>query len=192
MKEEQGRQARTPIWTADDMKELVEPASRTIYKREEGRRVPAATRRSSCMEAIKAVFRSWDNPRAIVLPPHERHPLLDWGTAVNVQTMVFGNMGDDFRHRRCVHPRPRHRREEAVRRVPDQCAGRGRRRRHPHPADHRPAAAGHARSVRAVRRTSRIRWRTTTATCRIWSSPSSTASSTCSRPVTASAPRPPR
>ena len=44
-------------------------------------------------EAIKAVFRSWDNPRAIYYRRMNDIPG-DWGTAVNVQTMVFGNMGD--------------------------------------------------------------------------------------------------
>ena len=46
------------------------------------------------MEAIKAVFRSWDNPRAIVYRRLNDIPG-DWGTAVNVQEMVYGNMGDD-------------------------------------------------------------------------------------------------
>ncbi len=45
------------------------------------------------MEAVKAVFRSWDNPRARRLPPHERYPD-SWGTAVNVQPMVFGNLNE--------------------------------------------------------------------------------------------------
>ena len=45
------------------------------------------------MEAVKAVFRSWDNPRAIVYRRMNDIPG-DWGTAVNVQAMVFGNMGD--------------------------------------------------------------------------------------------------
>ena len=44
------------------------------------------------MEAVKAVFRSWNNPRAIVYRRMNDIPS-DWGTAVNVQTMVFGNMG---------------------------------------------------------------------------------------------------
>ena len=46
------------------------------------------------MEAIKAVFRSWDNPRAIVYRRMNDIPY-SWGTAVNVQEMVFGNLGDD-------------------------------------------------------------------------------------------------
>ena len=46
------------------------------------------------MEAIKAVFSSWDNPRAIVYRRMNDIPG-DWGTAVNVQAMVYGNMGED-------------------------------------------------------------------------------------------------
>ncbi len=45
------------------------------------------------MGAVKAVFRSWDNPRAIYYRRMNDIPS-DWGTAVNVQTMVFGNTGD--------------------------------------------------------------------------------------------------
>lgn len=45
------------------------------------------------MGAVKAVFRSWDNPRANVYRRMNDIPS-DWGTAVNIQTMVFGNMGD--------------------------------------------------------------------------------------------------
>ena len=61
----------------------------------------------------------------------------DWGTAVNVQTMVFGNMGDTSGTGVAFTRNPVHRREEALRRVPDQRPGRGRRGRHPHPAAHR-------------------------------------------------------
>ena len=98
--------------------------------------------------AIGAVFGSWMNDRAIVYRrkyniPHE------WGTAVNVQAMVFGNMGDDSRHRRRLHPRPGHRREGLLRRVPDQRPGRGRRRRHPHARADRRAARRRCRSAYA-------------------------------------------
>ena len=55
------------------------------------------------LEAVKAVFRSWDNPRAIVYRRMNDIPG-DWGTAVNVQAMVFGNMGNDLRYRRCLYP----------------------------------------------------------------------------------------
>ena len=47
------------------------------------------------MGAIKAVFRSWDNPRANVYRRDNDIPY-SWGTAVNVQSMAFGNMGDDW------------------------------------------------------------------------------------------------
>jgi pyruvate,orthophosphate dikinase len=83
--------------------------------------------------AIEAVFKSWNAPRAISYRRINEITGLN-GTGVNVQTMVFGNMGDDSRHRRRVHPQPLHGREQVLRRVPDQRPGRGRRRRHPHAA----------------------------------------------------------
>jgi pyruvate,orthophosphate dikinase len=83
--------------------------------------------------AIEAVFKSWNAPRAISYRRINEITGLN-GTGVNVQTMVFGNMGDDSRHGRRVHPQPLHRREQVLRRVPDQRPGRGRRRRHPHAA----------------------------------------------------------
>ena len=83
--------------------------------------------------AIGAVFGSWMNARAIAYRQLHDIPA-SWGTAVNVQAMVFGNMGDTLRHRRRLHAQSLHRREGALRRVPRQRAGRGRRRRHPHAA----------------------------------------------------------
>jgi pyruvate,orthophosphate dikinase len=50
--------------------------------------------KAQLLESVKAVFRSWDNPRAIVYRRMNDIPS-SWGTAVNVQAMVFGNMGDD-------------------------------------------------------------------------------------------------
>jgi pyruvate,orthophosphate dikinase len=97
------------------------------------------------------VFRSWDNPRANVYRKMNDIPY-EWGTAVNVQQMAFGNSGDAFRHRRRLHAQPRHRREEADGRVPDQRPGRGRRRRRPHPFPDQPAEGPDARGVRSVRR----------------------------------------
>ena len=58
-----------------------------------GKRVSHRIRTVQLMEAVKAVFRSWDNPRAIVYRRMNDIPG-DWGTAVNVQTMVFGNKGE--------------------------------------------------------------------------------------------------
>ena len=74
------------------------------------------------------------------------------GTAVSVQAMVFGNLGDEQRHRRRLHPRPLDRREALLRRVPGQRPGRGRGRRHPHAAaaDHRHEGRRPAASLPAM------------------------------------------
>ncbi|MCR5369926.1 MAG: pyruvate, phosphate dikinase [Clostridium sp.] len=78
--------------TVDDLKELV-VRFKEIYKENmNGQEFPQDAR-VQLMEAVKAVFRSWDNPRAIVYRRMNDIPG-DWGTAVNVQTMVFGNKGD--------------------------------------------------------------------------------------------------
>ncbi|MCD8097881.1 MAG: pyruvate, phosphate dikinase [Lachnospiraceae bacterium] len=77
--------------TADDMKELI-ARFKAVYKeakQEDFLQDP----KEQLMGAIKAVFRSWDNPRAIVYRRMNDIPG-DWGTAVNVQAMVFGNMGE--------------------------------------------------------------------------------------------------
>ena len=60
--------------------------------------------------AIGAVFSSWKNDRAIAYRKLYNIPD-SWGTAVNVQSMVFGNMGAGLRNRRCLHTQPLHRRE---------------------------------------------------------------------------------
>ncbi len=77
--------------TADDMKGVVE-RFKQIYLERKGEEFPQDPK-EQLMSAIKAVFRSWDNPRAIVYRRLNDIPS-DWGTAVNVQSMVFGNMGD--------------------------------------------------------------------------------------------------
>jgi len=77
---------------ADDLKEVVKKF-KAIYLREKGEEFPQDPR-VQLMESIKAVFRSWDNPRAIYYRRMNDIPG-NWGTAVNVQSMVFGNMGDD-------------------------------------------------------------------------------------------------
>jgi pyruvate,orthophosphate dikinase len=64
-----------------------------LYRAEKGEEFPQDPK-VQLMEAIKAVFRSWDNPRAIVYRRLNDIPS-SWGTAVNVQEMVYGNMGDD-------------------------------------------------------------------------------------------------
>ncbi len=76
---------------ADDMKDLV-VRFKAFYKEKKGTDFPADPK-VQLMEAVKAVFRSWDNPRANVYRRMNEIPY-DWGTAVNVQMMVFGNSGD--------------------------------------------------------------------------------------------------
>ena len=76
---------------ADDMKKLV-ALFKEHYKQEKGEEFPADPA-VQLMEAIKAVFRSWDNPRANVYRRMNDIPY-SWGTAVNVQPMVFGNLND--------------------------------------------------------------------------------------------------
>ena len=75
----------------DDLKALVD-RFKSIYKDAIGEDFPQEAK-DQLMGAVKAVFRSWDNPRAIVYRRMNDIPG-DWGTAVNVQTMVFGNKGD--------------------------------------------------------------------------------------------------
>ncbi len=78
-----------------DAEDLVGVVARfkEIYKEAKGVEFPQDPR-EQLMEAVKAVFRSWDNPRAIYYRRMNDIPG-SWGTAVNVQSMVFGNMGDD-------------------------------------------------------------------------------------------------
>ncbi|MBR1377012.1 MAG: pyruvate, phosphate dikinase [Bacilli bacterium] len=78
--------------TADDLKELAYEFKEE-YKTKIGSEFPTDPK-EQLMGAIKAVFRSWDNPRANVYRRDNDIPY-SWGTAVNVQSMAFGNMGDD-------------------------------------------------------------------------------------------------
>ena len=91
MKEAKGVKFDTEL-TADDLKELIAKFKAVYKEAMNGEEFPQEPK-VQLMEAIKAVFRSWDNPRAIVYRRLNDIPG-DWGTAVNVQTMVFGNMGD--------------------------------------------------------------------------------------------------
>lgn len=78
--------------SADDLKVIVEKY-KALYLKEMGVEFPQDPK-VQLLESVKAVFRSWDNPRANVYRRMNDIPG-DWGTAVNVQAMVFGNMGDD-------------------------------------------------------------------------------------------------
>ncbi len=77
--------------SAEDLKELADQF-KAEYKEKIGRDFPADPK-EQLMEAIKAVFRSWDNPRANIYRRDNDIPY-SWGTAVNVQMMAFGNMGE--------------------------------------------------------------------------------------------------
>lgn len=90
VKKENGAKYDTDL-TADNLKEVVK-RYKVLYKKEMGKEFPTDPK-EQLMESVKAVFRSWNNPRAIVYRRMNDIPG-DWGTAVNVQQMVFGNMGE--------------------------------------------------------------------------------------------------
>ena len=91
MKEEKGIELDTDL-TADDLKELANQF-KAEYKSKLGEDFPSDPK-VQLLGAVKAVFRSWNNHRAIVYRRMNDIPS-SWGTAVNIQSMVFGNMGDD-------------------------------------------------------------------------------------------------
>ena len=91
MKDARGIKLDTEF-TADDMKEMVQ-RFKAFYKEQKGSDFPTEPK-VQLMEAVKAVFRSWDNPRANVYRRMNDIPY-SWGTAVNVQAMVFGNTGNN-------------------------------------------------------------------------------------------------
>jgi pyruvate,orthophosphate dikinase len=90
VKEKKGVKLDTEL-TADDLKELVD-RFKAYYKKEMGEDFPQDPK-VQLIGACEAVFKSWNNPRAIVYRRMNDIPS-SWGTAVNVQAMVFGNMGD--------------------------------------------------------------------------------------------------
>jgi len=91
IKEQKGAKSDTDL-DADDMKKLSEQY-KELYLKEMGVPFPQDPK-VQLMEAVKAVFRSWENERAVVYRRLNDIPS-DWGTAVNVQEMVYGNMGND-------------------------------------------------------------------------------------------------
>ncbi len=101
--------------------------------------------------AVKAVFNSWSGKRAV---DYRREfnitPEMANGTAVNVCTMVFGNLGDDCATGVGFTRYPGYRRKQAVWRVPGECTGRGRGRRHPHAENNRYDAGRNAGHVQGT------------------------------------------
>lgn len=91
VKEEKGVKFDTDL-TVEDLKELVTRFKKVYKEAMNGEEFPQDPK-EQLMGAVTAVFRSWDNPRAIVYRRMNDIPG-DWGTAVNVQSMVFGNMGE--------------------------------------------------------------------------------------------------
>ena len=91
VKEEKGVHYDTEL-TVDDLKELVRRFKEVYSNYMNGEEFPQDPK-EQLMGAVKAVFRSWDNPRAIVYRRMNDIPS-DWGTAVNIQAMVFGNKGE--------------------------------------------------------------------------------------------------
>ena len=146
---------------AEDWRTIIDDYKAKVIE-ETGKPFPQAPR-DQLWGAIGAVFSSWMNQRAITYRRLNSIPA-DWGTAVNVQAMVFGNMGETSATGVAFTRNPSTGRQGALRRISRQRAGRGRRRRHPHAAEHhrggaeggpfRPALAriADARGVRPIRR----------------------------------------
>ena len=194
--------------SVEDLKELV-GEFRDLIRRRVGRDIPQDPH-EQLWEAIGAVFGSWNNDRAVTYRKINNIPG-DWGTAVTVQSMVFGNLGPDCATGVAFTRDPSTGEKRHLRRVPAQCAGRGRGRRHPHTTANqsrrghgmgRSATASTRRNApRAFRRwkkasppftrncsKSRSASKSISTTCRTWSSPSSADACSCCKRVTANAP----
>ncbi len=184
MKAEKGVQFDVEL-NADDLKTLANQF-KAEYKSKIGADFPSDPK-EQLIGAIKAVFRSWDNPRANVYRRDNDIPY-SWGTAVNVQMMAFGNMGDDCGTGVAFTRDPATGEKKLMGEFLHQCTGRGRRCRRSYSYAHRTDGREVPRSIRSSSRKSARSSRTTITICRTWSSPLSTASSICSRPVTASVP----
>ena len=177
MKEKKGVTQDVEL-TADDLKELANQF-KAEYKNQLGKDFPSDPK-EQLFEAIKAVFRSWDNPRANIYRMDHDIPY-SWGTAVNVQMMAFGNMGDNCGTGVAFTRNPATGEKGLMGEFLTNAQGEdvvaGVRTRW------QKSSPRSTSSSRKSARSSKI----TTATCRIWSSPSRTRSSICSKRVTASA-----
>ena len=188
LKERRGVQLDVDL-DADDLRALI-GTFQGIYEREVRTPFPADAS-EQLRRAVRAVFDSWESPRAKVYRRTYDIPD-DLGTAVNVVQMVFGNKGDSSGTGVCFTRDPVDRRAATVRRVPRRRPGRGRRRGNPHAradrGDARPPPRGHTGSWWRPSTASR----STTARCRTWSSPSRRGRSSCCRRAQASGRRAPR
>ncbi len=135
--------------TADDLKAIIDDYKKLV-KKETGKPFPQDAREQLAMSR-DAVFRSWWGKNAANYRRMEKIPD-DLGTAANVQAMVFGNMGDDFGHRRRLHAQSGDGRKGFLGRVPAERARRRRGGRHPHAASHRRSRVHHAGRLPAAPR----------------------------------------
>ena len=173
---------------ADDMKELVK-RFKAIYLEKQGSEFPQDPK-EQLIGAVKAVFRSWDNPRANVYRKMNEIPY-EWGTAVNVQQMAFGNSGMRSGTGVAFTRNPATGEKKLMGEYLINAQGEdvvaGIRTLPPSASCMRKcprSTTSSSRSRTASKRTIRI--------CRTWSSPLRMASSSCCRPVTASVPPRPR
>ncbi len=144
LKKEKGVKLDTEL-DADDLKELVK-RYKAVYKKATGEDFPQDPM-DQLWKSIMAVFNSWMGNKAGQYRRIERITGLK-GTAVNVQTMVFGNTGTNSGTGVAFTRDPNTGDDEFYRRLPDQRPGRGRRRRHPHPRADHPAPRGDAQGLR--------------------------------------------
>ncbi len=107
---------------ANDLEDLVK-VFKGIYKEQTGEDFPQDSK-AQLIDSVKAVFRSWNNPRAITYRKLNDIPE-SWGTAVNIQEMVFGNMGDDCGTGVAFSRNPANRRKQDIWRVFNECTRRG-------------------------------------------------------------------
>ncbi len=142
-KERKGPNAQDTDLDADDLAELIE-RFRAIYREHTGDDFPQDPNEQLRL-AIEAVFSSRGTGERAIDYRRQNKISDDLGTAVNVQSMVFGNRGDDSGTGVAFTRDPSHRRAGALRRLPRERAGRGRRGRHPQHAAARRARAGRPR-----------------------------------------------
>ena len=170
---------------AADLKKLVD-LFKKVYKKATKQDFPQDPM-AAALGGHRRRVRLLEQPAGHQVPRHPR----DQGAAGHRRQRAGHGVRQPRRHLRhggLLHPRPLHRREDLLRRVPDERPGRGRRGRHPHPSDPGHPEEEEPEDLRAARRRAHPAGERITRTCRTWSSPSSRARSSSCRPATASAP----